>query len=74
MNSHKTLLPPFAMADSGHPADILDNAAAITSFLSDMAPHLSHDRNNSLSENGAHGLMLILDALQQTIEAAAQQL
>lgn len=64
------LQPTFALAET-HAVDILDNALSVTKFLVDMAPHLAEDSYYlGLSEEGGHGLGLILEALHHTIETA----
>jgi hypothetical protein len=69
--SHKPTIT-FAGADS--PADTLDNAAAVTRFLSEVAPTFTTDGQFGLSDKGAQGLYLILDGLEHAIEAAAAKL
>ena len=64
----------FTYKGTGHPADILDAAAAISRFLADVAPTFTEDGQLGLSKKGAHGLYLILDGLEATIEAAAAKL
>ncbi len=66
------IIPIFNTPGINHPADILDNAAAVTRFLCDIAPAISSDNSDaSLSDKGAHGLFLILESLEKSIEAAA---
>ncbi|EKD38155.1 MAG: hypothetical protein ACD_75C00843G0001 [uncultured bacterium] len=65
---------PFAYFDTGHPADILEGAAAVTRFLCDVSPHLAEGGGGGLTEKGAYGLLLILEGLEKTIEAAAAAL
>lgn len=68
-----TILPPFAL--SAHPADILEGAHSVTRFLAEMSPYMTSDKDGAgLSEKGAYGLQLILDALDKNIEAAAAAL
>ena len=67
--------PPFLLAPNGHPADILDGAAAVTRFLSDVSPGFTEEGGKrGLSERGAMGLMLIIDALERTIDTAIAKL
>lgn len=66
---------PFKLSPNGHPADILDGAAAVARFLSEMAPSLTDQGGGcGLSERGAMGLMLIMDALERTIDTAIAKL
>ena len=70
------LQPPFSFGDSGHAADILEGARSVTRFLAEVAPYMTDDKGHGigLSEQGAFGLQLILEALGRTIEAAAEAL
>lgn len=66
---------PFKLSPTGNPADILDSAAAVTRFLADIAHTFTNQGDNpGLSERGALGLMLIMDALERTIETAIANL
>lgn len=69
-------LAPFALSDTGHPADILEGARGVTRFLAEVAPYLTDAQGQylGLSEQGAFGLQLILEALDKTLEAAASGL
>lgn len=52
-------------------ADILVNAACVARFLAELAPAMIPVGTNSgLSEDGCHGLGMILDALGNTIDEA----
>lgn len=69
-----TITAPFALRDAS-PTDILESAAAVTRFLYEVSPHLTEDIGNSgLSEKGSYGLMLILEGLEKTIDAAVAAL
>jgi hypothetical protein len=66
---------PFRLSPNNHPADILDGAASVARFLADMAPNLTEQGGGcGLSERGAMGLMLIMDALERTIDTAIAKL
>jgi hypothetical protein len=71
-----TTIAPFALDDTGHPADTLEGASGVTRFLAEVAPYLTdaHGRYLGLSEQGAFGLQLILEALDKTLEAAVSGL
>ena len=61
---------------SAHPADTLSRAAAVIRFLAEVTPALNSEGpdNLALSEAGAHGLLLVLDALENTINQAADRI
>lgn len=70
-----TIEAPFKLSPNGRPADILDGAAAVARFISELAPAFTEQGGNcGLSERGAMGLMLIMDALERTIDTAIAKL
>lgn len=70
-----TITPPYAVGDSGHPADILEGARCVTRFLVEVSPYMTEEGGRpGLSESGAFGLQLVLEALDLTIQAAASAL
>jgi len=68
--------PPFSFGDSCHAADILEGARSVTRFLAEVAPYMTDDKGNylGLSERGAFGLQLILEALERKLGAASEAL
>ncbi len=60
--------------EPNHPADMLEGAASVTRFLAEVSPALHIEGGLGLSEKGAHGLFLILEGLEATIQAAAEKL
>jgi hypothetical protein len=62
---------PVLAFGSEHPADLLNNALAVTNFLSDVAPHFTTDFGGcGLTGQSAHGLGLILISVGATIDRA----
>jgi len=57
------------------PADLLNNAAAICRFLAETAESFTNDHGAAgLSATATFGLVLILDAVENTINAAVARL
>ena len=54
------------------PLDQLDDAAAVLTFLADVAPALGDERHGGLNDTSAHGLCCILHAVAATVAAAGQ--
>lgn len=67
---------PVLAFGSDNPVDLLDNARCVASFLADVAPCTGNDNliTGGLSENGVCGLGQILRVLENTINAAKNQL
>jgi len=62
-------------ADKDSPADLLNHAAAVTRFLAETAECFTSDgRGAWLSATAAFGLMLVLDGIEDTINAAIKGL
>jgi len=56
-------------------AEHLDRAGAVATFLAEVTPHLSADKNGlGLSERGARGLALLMEAVEKRISAAVDLL
>lgn len=55
---------------SDEPADILENAAAVTRFLAEVCPAMSGDNGPGLTDASAHGLCLILLTVENSISVA----
>ena len=56
-------------------ADLLNNAAAVCRFLTEMAESFSPDRGAAgLSATASFGLVLILDGVESTINEAVKRL
>ncbi len=54
-----------------NPAALLDNAAAVTCFLSEVAQGMSGDLvDHGLSDNGVFGFTQILNVIENTIKQA----
>lgn len=67
--------PIFTYTETDRAIDILDAASCITRFLAEVAPAIHSERPGiELTEKGSQGLFLILDTLENTIEAAAKKL
>jgi hypothetical protein len=65
----------FSYCDNDHPADLLDGAAAVTRFLSEMAGSFpDSEMSCGLSAQGANGLVLILHGVENTINLAIERL
>ncbi|HFQ91093.1 MAG TPA: hypothetical protein ENK27_13550 [Desulfobulbus sp.] len=63
--------PPVFADDPGSPqVDLLDNAACVIRFLAEVSPAIGSDLGPGLSERGTHGLTLILNGLENTINMA----
>lgn len=54
------------------PLDQLDDAAAVLTFLADVAPALGDERHGGLNDTTAHGLCCILHAVAATVAAAGR--
>jgi len=67
--------PTFAH-DKADPVGILENAANVTRFLAEVAPFVieSPQAGAYVSEAGINGLVLILLAVENTINEAANRL
>jgi len=58
-----------------HAADLLNNAASVVSFLSDVAGGMRESLATSgLSDSGVHGFTQILTNLENTIKLAESKL
>ena len=62
---------PLLAYGSEHPSDLLDNAACVIRFLADMSVG---EENLALDDRSAHGLFLILQAVENTITTARDKL
>ncbi len=66
---------PILHTPNVDPEIMLEEASNVTSFLRAVAPALYGDNARVyLNEDGAHGLSLILDALENTIKQAIEKL
>jgi len=61
---------------SQNPVDLLSNAASVTRFLAEVAPFVIESPQSGvyMSEAGINGLVLILLAVENTINEAANRL
>ena len=67
--------PQLFCRPDDEPADLLDNAAAVTAFLSEAAVSFGgHRADHALSESGVHGLIQILSTIEGTIKHAITKL
>jgi hypothetical protein len=65
----------FSFADSDNPADMLQGAAYVTSFVKELSAHfIESDTASGLSAAGINGLFLILQGIEDTIRTAAEKL
>ncbi len=65
----------FSFGAADHPADMLQGAAYVTSFVKELSSHfIESDRETGLSQDGINGLFLILQGIEDTIRTAAEKL
>ncbi len=65
----------FSYCDTDHPVDLLEGAASVTCFLSNVAARFHEEGMElGLSEKGANGLVMILHGVENTINLALKRM